>query len=50
MAIIVNAIICGYQRRKTITEWEKTQNGFLYDANYDEEIVEARKQIGRAHV
>ena len=23
-------------------EWEKAQNGYLYDANYDEEIVEAR--------
>lgn len=27
-----------------MTEWEKAQNGFLYDANYDEEIVEARKR------
>ena len=44
MAIIVNAIICTYQRRKAMTEWEKAQNGFLYDANYDEEIVEARKR------
>ncbi len=25
-----------------MTEWEKAQNGYLYDANYDEEIVEAR--------
>ncbi len=23
-------------------EWEKAQNGYLYDANYDKEIVEAR--------
>lgn len=44
MAIIVNAIICTYQRREAMTEWEKAQNGFLYDANYDEEIVEARKR------
>ena len=27
-----------------MTEWEKAQNGFLYDANYDKEIVEARKR------
>lgn len=27
-----------------MTEWEKAQNGFLYDANYDEEIVVARKR------
>ncbi len=25
-----------------MTEWEKAQNGYLYDANYDEEIVNAR--------
>lgn len=25
-----------------MTEWEKAQNGYLYDANYDREIVEAR--------
>ena len=25
-----------------MTEWEKAQNGYLYDANYDQEIVEAR--------
>ena len=25
-----------------MTEWEKAQNGYLYDANYDEEIVMAR--------
>ena len=25
-----------------MTEWEKAQNGYLYDANYDEEIVAAR--------
>lgn len=25
-----------------MTEWEKAQNGYLYDANYDKEIVEAR--------
>lgn len=25
-----------------MTEWEKAQNGYLYDANYDEEIVGAR--------
>ena len=25
-----------------MTEWEKSQNGFLYDANYDKEIVEIR--------
>ena len=25
-----------------MTEWEKAQNGYLYDANYDEEIVVAR--------
>jgi len=24
-----------------MTEWEKAQNGYLYDANYDKEIVEA---------
>ena len=44
MAIIVNAIICTYQRREAMTEWEKAQNGYLYDANYDKEIVEARKR------
>ena len=25
-----------------MTEWEKEQKGYLYDANYDKEIVEAR--------
>ena len=25
-----------------MTEWEKAQNGYLYDANYDKKIVEAR--------
>ena len=25
-----------------MTEWENAQNGYLYDANYDKEIVEAR--------
>lgn len=25
-----------------MTEWEKAQSGYLYDANYDEEIVKAR--------
>ena len=25
-----------------MTEWEKAQNGYLYDANYDKEIVELR--------
>ena len=25
-----------------MTEWEKAQNGYLYDANYDREIVESR--------
>ena len=25
-----------------MTEWEKAQNGYLYDANYDKEIVEVR--------
>lgn len=25
-----------------MTEWEKAQKGYLYDANYDKEIVEAR--------
>ena len=25
-----------------MTEWEKAQNGYLYNANYDKEIVEAR--------
>ncbi len=25
-----------------MTEWEKAQAGFMYDANYDKEIVEAR--------
>lgn len=25
-----------------MTEWEKAQNGYVYDANYDKEIVEAR--------
>lgn len=25
-----------------MTEWEKAQNGYLYDANYDKEIIEAR--------
>lgn len=25
-----------------MTEWEKAQAGYLYDANYDKEIVEAR--------
>ena len=25
-----------------MTEWEKAQNGYLYDANYDREIVEMR--------
>ena len=25
-----------------MTEWEKAQTGYLYDANYDKEIVEAR--------
>lgn len=27
-----------------MTEWEKGQKGYLYDANYDKEIVEARKK------
>ena len=25
-----------------LTEWEKAQNGYLYDANYDKDIVRAR--------
>ena len=25
-----------------MTEWEKAQKGYLYDANYDKEIVESR--------
>lgn len=25
-----------------MTEWEKAQNGYLYDANYDKEVVELR--------
>ena len=25
-----------------MTEWEKAQNGYVYDANYDKEIAEAR--------
>ena len=25
-----------------MTEWEKAQNGYLYDANYDKEIIESR--------
>ena len=25
-----------------MTEWEKAQKGYLYDANYDKVIVEAR--------
>ena len=25
-----------------MTEWEKAQNGYLYDANYDTELLEAR--------
>ena len=25
-----------------MTEWEKAQNGYLYDANYDKELIEAR--------
>lgn len=25
-----------------MTEWEKAQNGYLYDANYDEELTNAR--------
>lgn len=25
-----------------MTEWEKAQNGYLYDANYDRKIVESR--------
>ena len=25
-----------------MTEWEKAQKGYLYDANYDKEIIEAR--------
>ena len=27
-----------------MTEWEKAQNGYLYDANYDKEIIEARSE------
>ena len=26
-----------------MTEWEKAQNGYLYDANFDEEIVKERE-------
>lgn len=25
-----------------MTEWEKAQAGYLYDANYDKDIVDAR--------
>lgn len=25
-----------------MTEWEKAQNGYLYDANYDEELIKTR--------
>lgn len=32
-----------------MTEREKAAAGFLYDANYDEELA-ADEQIGRAHV
>lgn len=27
-----------------MTEWEKAQQGYLYDANYDEKIIEARQK------
>ncbi len=27
-----------------MTEWEKAQNGYLYDANYDEDIIKLRKK------
>ena len=27
-----------------MTEWEKAQNGYLYDANYDKELLEKRLQ------
>lgn len=26
-----------------MTEWEKAQNGYLYDTNFDEEIVKERE-------
>ena len=30
-----------------MTEWEKAQKGYLYDANYDKEIIEARRSEER---
>ena len=28
-----------------MTEWEKAQNGYLYDANYDKEIIEVKNTL-----
>lgn len=28
-----------------MTEWEKAQLGYLYDANYDKDIVKRRKKF-----
>lgn len=33
----------GNREETNMTEWEKAQNGYLYDANYDEKIVKARE-------
>lgn len=27
-----------------MTEWEQAQQGYLYDANYDKDIIEARQK------
>ena len=33
-----------------MTEWEKAQAGYLYDANYDEEIVKARTVLSSGQI
>lgn len=30
------------KKKADMTEWEKAQQGYLYDASYDQEIVDAR--------
>ena len=30
------------EKKADMTEWEKAQQGYLYDASYDQEIVDAR--------
>lgn len=44
MFIIVYKLRLGKMEEKSMTEWEKAKQGYLYDANNDKEIIEARNK------